>query len=150
MAEGKRRSRRFGAPPRTPGPLKQEPHGATTLRDAPDGEGSSAGEGPRDAVGGGGGAQTDDAPDPGPPAPSGPGLRPAGAVPARRDARPGPVPTRVGRGWRILATPSRGGCTLVVGRVRPTTAALRRRTGLPTGAPEERGTRIPRPSPIAS
>ena len=60
------------------------------------------------------------------------------------------APARVGRGWRILATPSRGGCTLVVGRVRPTTAALRRRTGLPTGAPEERGTRIPRPSPIAS
>ena len=69
-------------------------------------------------------------------------------IPARQ--RPGPVPTRVGRGWRILATPSRGGCTLVVGRVRPTTAALRRRAGLPTGAPEERGTRIPRPSPIAS
>ena len=54
-------------------------------------------------------------------------------IPARR--RPGPVPTRVGRGWRILATPSRGGCTLVVGRVRPTTAALRRRAGPPPAPP---------------
>ena len=71
-------------------------------------------------------------------------------IPARRRPGPDPTPPRVGRGWRILATPSRGGCTLVVGRVRPTTAALRRRTGLPTGAPEERGTRIPRPSLIAS
>ena len=83
-----------------------------------------------------------------------PGMRSAAEAataqdPARHDARPRPRP-RVGHGRRILATPSRGGCTLVVGRVRPTTAALRRRAGLPTGAPEERGTRIPRPSPIAS